>query len=138
VAFVKAFEALPRCRDGAAFRPWFLRIVINEANNARRSAGRRWSAAERLATLDVPLDGPDPAASTLSGERRAELMAAIRRLPVPQQRVIACRFLLELDEGETATALGLPAGTVKSRLHRALRRLQRELSPEIGVVEHEH
>jgi RNA polymerase sigma-70 factor (ECF subfamily) len=65
-------------------------------------------------------------------------MAAIRRLPVPQQRVIACRFLLELDEGETATALGLPAGTVKSRLHRALRRLQRELSPEIGVVEHEH
>jgi RNA polymerase sigma-70 factor (ECF subfamily) len=34
VAFVKAFEALPRCRDGAAFRPWFLRIVINEAKNA--------------------------------------------------------------------------------------------------------
>jgi RNA polymerase sigma-70 factor (ECF subfamily) len=51
--------------------------------------------------------------------------------------VIACRFLLELDERETATALGLPAGTVKSRLHRALRRLQRELSPEVGVVEHE-
>jgi RNA polymerase sigma-70 factor (ECF subfamily) len=137
VAFVKAFEALPRCRDGAAFRPWFLRIVINEAKNAKRSAGRRWSATERLAAIDVPLAAPDPAASTLSGERRAELLAAIRRLPVPQQRVIACRFLLELDERETATALGLPAGTVKSRLHRALRRLQRELSPEVGVVEHE-
>lgn len=137
VAFVKAFEALPHCRDGAAFRPWFLRIVINEAKNARRSAGRRWSATERLATLDVQLDGPDPATSMLSSERRAELIVAIRGLPVQQQRVIACRFLLELDERETATALGLPAGTVKSRLHRALRRLQRELSPEVGVVEHE-
>jgi RNA polymerase sigma-70 factor (ECF subfamily) len=138
VAFVKAYEALPRCRDGAAFRPWFLRIVINEAKNAKRAARRRWSATERLAALDVRLDGPDPAGSTLSRERRAELLAALRRLPVPQQQVIACRFFLELDERETATALGLPAGTVKSRLYRALRRLERELSSDVEVAEREH
>jgi RNA polymerase sigma-70 factor (ECF subfamily) len=138
VAFVKAYEALPRCRDGAAFRPWFLRIVINEAKNAKRAARRRWSATERFAALDVHLDGPDPAVTTLSGERRAELLAALRRLPVPQQRVIACRYFLDLDERETATALALPAGTVKSRVHRALRRLQRELSPDVEVAEHEH
>ncbi|HEU4544165.1 MAG TPA: sigma-70 family RNA polymerase sigma factor [Jiangellaceae bacterium] len=137
VAFVKAFQALPRCRDGAAFRPWLLRIVINEAKNAQRATRRRRSATERLAALDVPLDGPDPAVSTLSGERRVELMAAVQRLPEPQQRVIACRYFLDLDERETATALGLPAGTVKSRLHRALRRLQRELSPDVKAAEHE-
>lgn len=137
VAFVKAFEALPRCRDGAAFKPWFLRIVINEAKNANRAARRRWSTTKRLATLDVSLDVSDPAGSALSGERRAELMAAVRRLPVTQQRVVACRYFLELDERETATALGLPAGTVKSRLHRALRRLEHELSPDVEVADHE-
>jgi RNA polymerase sigma-70 factor (ECF subfamily) len=52
--------------------------------------------------------------------------------------VIACRYFLDLDERETATALALPAGTVKSRVHRALRRLQRELSPDVEVAEHEH
>lgn len=137
VAFVKAFQALPRCRDGAAFRPWFLRIVINEAKNANRAARRRWSTTERLTTFDVPLDVSDPASSALSGERRAALMAAVRRLPMTQQRVVACRYFLELDERETATALGLPAGTVKSRLHRALRRLEHELTPYVEVTDHE-
>ncbi len=137
VAFVKAFAALSRCRDGAAFKPWLLRIVINEAKNATRAARRLWSATERLAALELRLDAPDPAVSTVSGERRSELIAAVRRLPPPQQSVIACRFFLELDERETASALGLPTGTVKSRLHRALRRLEHELSPGVEVAERE-
>ena len=46
-AFVKAFRALPRFRDGSPFRPWLLKIVTNEARNHRRAAGRRINLAVR-------------------------------------------------------------------------------------------
>jgi RNA polymerase sigma factor (sigma-70 family) len=137
MAFVKAFRNLHQCRDGAAYRPWFLRIVINETKNANRAARRYQAATERLTLLDVPLDGHDPAASAVADERRSELLAAVRELPEPQQRVVACRFFLDLDERETAIALGVPGGTVKSRLHRALRRLHRQLTPDVEVADRE-
>ncbi len=52
-AFLKAYAALPRFRDGAPFRPWLLRIVANEARNRRRSAGRREGLALRAAAADA-------------------------------------------------------------------------------------
>src|SRR6266516_3287793 len=48
-AFVKAYYGLPRFRQGAAFRPWLLRIVANEAINRRRAAGRQAALALRAA-----------------------------------------------------------------------------------------
>lgn len=131
-AFLKAHQALPRFDNGAAFRPWLLRIVINEAKNAARSAGRRRAATVRLAGLDAGPGTVDPLDSALSADRRRELLAAVHTLPAAQQRVIACRFFLDLDERATAAALGLPVGTVKSRVHRALRRLRARLQPEDG------
>ena len=56
-----------------------------------------------------------------------QLLAAIERLPEPAREAIACRYLLELSEEETAAALDCPRGTVKSRLSRALDRLRLEL-----------
>jgi RNA polymerase sigma factor (sigma-70 family) len=121
--FMKAFAALPRFRAGAPFRPWLLTIVANEARNRRRSAGRR----EALA-LRVPLPREDgqasPEASALAAERRTALLEALRRIPDADREVIAYRFLLELSEAETAAALGVPVGTAKSRLSRALDRLR--------------
>ena len=126
-AFVKAYAALGSFREGAAFRPWLLRIVATETRNLHRSAGRR-TARERAAWQQVaPLlaagSTNDPVTSALSAERRAELTAAIGRLTGPQRTVVTCRYLLDLDEADTAAVLGLPRGTVKSRLHRALFRL---------------
>ena len=63
----------------------------------------------------------------LLADRRVELLAALRGLPEPHRLVVTCRYLLDLDESETATVLGWPRGTVKSRLHRALGRLRAEL-----------
>jgi RNA polymerase sigma factor (sigma-70 family) len=123
-AFVKAFRALGSFRDGAAFRPWLLRIVANETRNLQRSRGRR-ARREELAVL--PEDVLDPADHAASAERRAELLAAVRGLPEHYRLVVTCRYLLELDEQETATVLGWPRGTVKSRLHRALGRLRTQL-----------
>nr|WP_275263797.1 sigma-70 family RNA polymerase sigma factor [Jiangella asiatica] len=133
VAFVKAYRTLGRFRDGAPFRPWLLRIVVNEARNAARAARRYRRATERSALLDGLDDAVlsvDPAAEVVTAERRTALLAAVRSLPEPQRRVVACRYFLDLDEQETATVLGWPRGTVKSRLHRALRRLEADLQPE--------
>ncbi len=140
VAFVKAYRTIGSFRDGAPFRPWLLRIVVNEARNAVRAARRYRGATERSAQLDgfdAALLAPDPAVEAVATERRAALLAAVRALPEPQQRVVACRYFLDLDEQETATVLGWPRGTVKSRLHRALKRLQAELYRQALDVEQE-
>ncbi|MBB4784810.1 RNA polymerase sigma-70 factor (ECF subfamily) [Streptomyces rapamycinicus] len=133
-AFVKAYLALGRFQSEAAFRPWLLRIVAHETSNAVRSARRRRTAADREGALlagaePVIPESADPAAVALAGERRARLLAALEELSEPQRRVVIYRYLLDLDEGETAEALGWPRGTVKSRLSRALRRLERLLGP---------
>lgn len=137
-AFVKAFQALPDFRADAPFRPWLLRIVSNEAKNQARASGRRRAAVARLAGLGDTGVPADPLAAALSDERQRELLAAVRRLPEPQQRVVVCRYLLDLDEKETADVLGWPAGTVKSRLHRALRRLRGQVGRPVEEAEHEH
>lgn len=129
-AFVKAYAALGRFRAGAPFRPWILRIVANEARNRRRSAGRRTGLAARLAE-DRPSDGaaPSPETAVLARERRSTLLTALGALGEDDRLVIGYRYLLELGEAEMAEALGIPRGTVKSRLSRALGRLRIELGP---------
>ena len=52
-------------------------------------------------------------------------MAGLGRLSEPYRQVVVCRYLLDLDEAETASVLGVPRGTVKSRLRRALDQLAR-------------
>jgi RNA polymerase sigma factor (sigma-70 family) len=129
--FVKAYRALGRFRRGAPLRPWLLRIVANEARNRRRAAGRREALAVRAAAQDRPGDAvPSPEAALLSAEQRSGLLAAVNRLSEEHRTAIACRFFLELSEEETAAALGVRRGTVKSRLARALARLREELGEE--------
>jgi RNA polymerase sigma factor (sigma-70 family) len=124
-AFVKAYAAIARFRIGSPFRPWLLRIVTNEARNRRRSAGRRTGLALRAAE-DRPLGdaAPSPESAVLANESRAALLAAMNLLRDEDREVIGARYFLELSEAETADTLGIPRGTVKSRLSRALARLR--------------
>jgi RNA polymerase sigma-70 factor (ECF subfamily) len=131
-AFVKAFGALGRFRDGAPFRPWLLAIVTNEARNRRRAAGRR-------ANLVLRAEAAEPAATARSAEdealaraEREELLRALEQLRPADREIVSYRYLLGLDEAETAQALGCARGTVKSRLSRALERLRAELDPTPG------
>ena len=129
--FVKAYRALGRFRRGAELRPWLLSIVANEARNRRRSAVRRDRLALRAAVEVRPGDAvPSPEAALLAGEQRERLLAAVGALPDEHRDAIACRYLLGLSEAETAGALGVRAGTVKSRLSRALARLREDLGEE--------
>lgn len=124
-AFVKAYEALPRFREGAGFRPWLLRIVVNETRNLQRGRSRRALRELRVATEDVVTRTvDDPADAAVSSARRTGLLDAVDTLPDDLREVVTCRYLLELSEAETADTLGVPAGTVKSRLHRALASLR--------------
>ena len=124
-AFVKAHRALGRFRTGEPFRPWLLAIVANEARNRRRTRARRAALALRAAEPGATSDDPEEAA--LATERRERLLTAVERLRDHDRDVLACRYFLELSEAETAAALGIAHGTVKSRTHRALARLQEEL-----------
>jgi RNA polymerase sigma-70 factor (ECF subfamily) len=126
--FVKAFYALGHFRRGAELRPWLLRIVANEARNRRRSAGRRTNLALRAAAA-VPSGGaaPSPETSVVDAERTEALLEAVNGLRDEEREVVACRYFLELSEEETAEALGLRKGTVKSRLSRGLAHLQKQL-----------
>ena len=101
-----------RFRRGAEFRPWLLRIVVNEAHNRRRSAQRRESLALRAAFADVPPGDavPSPEATALDQEQRQELLDAVNRLDERDRDVLACRYFLELSERETAEVLGVRTG----------------------------
>jgi RNA polymerase sigma factor (sigma-70 family) len=124
-AFVKAYYALDRFRPDGEFRPWMLRIVANEARNRRRSARRRESLVLRLAG-DRPsgASAQAPEAAAVSADAARTLLSALAELPERDRLVISYRYLLELSEAETAAALGVRPGTVKSRLSRALEHLR--------------
>ncbi len=125
-AFVKAWRALGRFRAGEPLRPWLLTIVANEARNRRRSAGRRSALA--LRAQPAAAEAGSAEAAVLAGETRAALLGALSRLRDEDRLVLGCRYLLELSEAETASALGVRSGTVKSRTSRALARLREEMT----------
>ena len=130
-AFVKAYRQMARYRGESGFRPWLLAIVANETRNLHRSRRRRDTLVLRAAAAAGPEPtGPDPADSAAAGERRRRLLDEIRSLDTRDREVLVCRFLLDLSEAETATTLGLPKGTVKSRTARALTKLRGRLGVE--------
>ena len=130
-AFVKAHRQLSRYRGESGFRPWLLAIVANETRNLHRSRRRRDGLVLRAAAREHPEPtSPDPAESAMAAERRQRLVDQIRLLDAPEREVLVCRYLLDLSEAETATTLGVPKGTVKSRTARALTKLRNRLLVE--------
>ena len=126
--FLKAWRALGRFRPDAPLRPWLLRIVANEARNRRRSAGRREHLALRVAASPGEA-APSPEEATIGADERRRLLEQLEQLPEQARLVLACRYLLDLSEDETAAALGVRHGTVKSRSARALARLRGAYEP---------
>lgn len=120
-ALVKAWKAWPSLRDQASFGPWFERIVVNVC----RDRMRRHRTLQMVDLEEASeIESDDTFRSMIAGD---EIAGAVGRL-IPEHRiVIALRFWQDLTLEETAERLGLPLGTVKSRLHYALRALRSEL-----------
>jgi RNA polymerase sigma-70 factor (ECF subfamily) len=123
-AFVKAYRALGRFRPGAPLRPWLLRIVANEALNRAKSAARHRPVDLSLAESRATDDEGSPESRALAAERREMVVRALNGMREEDRVVIAYRYFFDLSETEMADALGVPRGTVKSRLSRAMARLR--------------
>lgn len=131
-AFVSAWRALDRFTEGSPFRPWILQIVRNEVRNRQRTLLRRRTMWSQVVTELLPPDAEASDAPALRADERRALYAALAGLPERQRLVVAYRYLLDLSEQETAAALRLPAGTVKSRLSRALGQLR--VDPAVAAL----
>jgi RNA polymerase sigma-70 factor (ECF subfamily) len=116
-AFLAAIRNLDRFDRRRPFGPWLHRIVVNRAIDWTRA--RRLRGEVELVDVHPATNDPDPLGD--------DLVAALARLPPEHRAVIVMRYLLELTPGEIADDLGLPRGTVNSRLRRGLDKLEREL-----------
>ena len=120
--FIRAYRALGSFDMERPLRPWLLRIATNLTHNWRRSTGRYFLALQRLLRSEPPQRLLIEHAESKLEEKT--LWDALRLLPDADRQIIYLRYFLESSESETAEVLGIPAGTVKSRLHRALGRLR--------------
>lgn len=127
-AFIRAYLKLDQFDAERPLQPWLLGIAANLARNRRRSVGRYWAALRRWLQAH-----PDPAVTTMGLDERTEarlLWQAVQKLRFRAREVVYLRYFLELSEAETAATLDIPAGTVKSRLHRALKQLRAVIEME--------
>lgn len=132
--FIRAYRSLGRFDETRPLRPWLLSIVANLARNRRRSAGRYWAALQRAAR-GQPLQAEGPQAGSEAAQEAEELWQAVRRLPERMASVLYLRFFLQLSIEETAQALEMAEGTVKSQTHRALEKLQAVIRAEFPQLE---
>jgi RNA polymerase sigma factor (sigma-70 family) len=114
--------------DEDAVRPWLYGVANNVVRNATR-AHRRFVRA--LGGLSAAPHAPDSADRAAEEAEMRQILAGVRELPRREQDVLALCVFAELTYEQTALALGIPLGTVRSRLSRARNRL-RELSPDRG------
>ncbi len=131
--FIRAFRFLGQFDTSRNWRPWLLSIAANLARNRRRSAGRYFAHLRRFAyqTPDNITD-PEHEAARLSNAKA--LWQAVRQLEPADQEIIYLRYFLELSVEETAESLQIASGTVKSRLHRALKRLRERVERDFPAL----
>jgi RNA polymerase sigma-70 factor (ECF subfamily) len=125
-AFLKAYEALPRFAGRARFYTWIFRIAVNQALSHRRQSARRRRHAESAMQSQPPLQFVDPAAQAESAELQRALTAALDRLSGEFRAAVVLRDVEGMDYSDIAAVLGVPVGTVKSRIARG-RGLLREM-----------
>ena len=126
-AFIRAYDALARFDARRPFRPWLLRIVSNTALNRIKAAKRRNAMVDRVQMSEsTAQDASGIEANVLRRERSRRLWQAIGQLKPDDQRLLTLRYFLELPEAELAQVFGVAHGTIKSRLHRALRKLREQ------------
>jgi RNA polymerase sigma-70 factor (ECF subfamily) len=127
LTFLEAWRLRGTVRpEGDSLLPWLLGITVNVARNASRAARRHRAAMSRLpAAADVP-DFADDLAARIDDTVRLELVrAALGRLRRGEREVVALCVWSGLSYAQAAEALGVPVGTVRSRLSRARGKLQR-------------
>jgi RNA polymerase sigma-70 factor (ECF subfamily) len=123
--FVAAFGALDRFDRSRPFGPWLRTIVARRAIDAMRARAARPCEVDGSAALALL---PSPVASPGAAAPSEDVLAAVAALPDEQRSVVVLRHLLELTPSEIADVVGVPTGTVNSRLRRGLDALAKALA----------
>ena len=125
---VLAWRELPSLREVDRFDAWLRRMLVHACyREARR--GRRWATNVRVLPVDQP-SGSDDVASIVA---RDQLERGFRRMPPEQRAVFVFHHYLGLTLNEVAAELGVPLGTVKSRLHYATNSLRAALEADLRL-----
>jgi RNA polymerase sigma-70 factor (ECF subfamily) len=127
-AFVRAFRSIGRFRGDAAFATWLHRLAVNVVHDHRVRQARRW-----WLWTATPIDPAAPVDETLA--RRQLIERALASLPEDLRVAVTLRDLEGLDYREIASVLGVPIGTVESRIFRARQRLRPLLAPLVAEAE---
>lgn len=118
-AVIRAYRAFSQLKGGAAaFPSWMRRIVINQCTQILRKRSKV-----------IPVERPEDYGSEATTEipDHGEVWEAVRRLPDHYRSVVVLRFLADMSLEDIAHTLDIPLGTVKSRLHTALKQLRNML-----------
>jgi RNA polymerase sigma factor (sigma-70 family) len=124
-----AWRQLPTLRDPARFEAWVRRLLIH-ACYAEARRRQTWAANVRV----LPVDGPTAPDEIVSVADRDTLDRAFRRLSIEQRAVFVLHHHTGLALAEIAEALGIPAGTARSRLHYATRMLRAAIEADTAPV----
>jgi len=119
-AFVDAWRSLPGLRDPDRFDGWMTRVLIRTCRDTRRRTSRR-STVEFPLLTDI---GPRVADHQSAVAASDAIDRGLRALTVDQRTVLVLSFYLDLPIAEAASILGIPVGTMKSRINRAVAALR--------------
>jgi len=126
-AWIGIVRGLRKLDDPGVFAAWAYRIVTNKCKDRlSRDARARWLSNELAATADARRGDRDAARDTAD---RLDVADAVGLLPGPMQAVLTLRYFEGFSLGEIAEILGVPEGTIKSRLSRARAELKQILEP---------
>lgn len=126
--FARAYRALARLEPDDTLRPWLYRVAINESYDRRPRGIVPASSLDDAAEEVAAGEERSPSALAEREETRRVVLGALETLDEKHRTVVVLHYLSELALAEIALVVGVPVGTVKSRLHYALRRLRTHLS----------
>ncbi len=137
-AYLRAYRSFNTFQTGTNVKAWMTRILINVINDTLKKRGRQLDFRanedefdELAVVADDSVIARNPEAQMIEQEIHPDLLAALQRLPTGLLHPLLLRELEDMTYAEIATILGIPAGTVMSRLFRARRVVRDQLAKNI-------
>lgn len=127
-AFLRAWKSIPQFKAGTNLKAWLVRILVNQVMSDRR---RKRLPQESLDSAYASAsDEPGGMDAVLESERQEEVRTALQSIDEGARKAIVLRYFAEMTVPEIAESLGWAEGTVKSRIHRGLRKLREHFKSE--------
>ncbi|AIQ67327.1 sigma-70 family RNA polymerase sigma factor [Paenibacillus graminis] len=138
--YLELHRSLAQYDEARAFRPWLMGLVLRQVQAYRRKGWRQLRISKK-AQQTCEIQDADFAGEVIDRLSSRMLMDKVKSLPYKLRQVIVLHYLQEYSQEEAAAILGIPLGTVKSRIHAALQKLRRKQKADtirIGKVEDLH